>query len=288
MLAEKVIVVTGASSGIGEAVARRLGREGASLVLGARRGGLLARVAEDIDPSRERVIAVPTDVTDRRQAERLVATAVERFGRLDVLINNAGRGHLASVEDTTDEMIENMFAVNTFALWYTARPALRVMKRQGSGHVITVASMAGKVGFPFNSAYVAAKHAAVGFSHALRLELLGTPLLASVVCPGGVDTAWARVTEGAPMLPLFSESGPIIKRIVAERGASLPEIEGVISPDRVAAAIYECILQPAPEVFTHRGSKEFAQLAAVDRQEAERLQAPIVEGERAVYESRHA
>lgn len=283
MMNNRVIVITGASSGIGASLARILGSQGARLVLGARRQAHLDRIAAEIDPDGTRVIALQTDVTDVAQAERLVTTALERFGRIDVLVNNAGRGHLGSVEDTDDAVVRNMFAVNALALWHTTRPALRAMRKQGSGHVIVVASMAGKVGFPFNSAYVASKYAAVGFVHALRMELLGTRIHASVVCPAGVKTDWATTTEGGPMLPLLSESGPIVKRIAAERKVALPAIEGVIPPDRVAVAIRDCILNPVPEVFTHRGSKEFAELAFLDRERAETMQEPIVEGERAVY-----
>jgi short-subunit dehydrogenase len=157
------------------------------------------------------------------------------------------------------------------------------MKKQGSGHVINVASMAGKLGYPYNSAYVAAKYACVGFTHALRMELVETGVHATVVCPAGVLTDWASVTEGGPMLPMFSESGPAIKQIAADRGIQLPQIEGVISPDAVAEKILECIHHPTAEVYTQRGSKEFAVLAAQDREEAEQHQIPVVLGERAVY-----
>ncbi len=279
----RVVVITGASSGIGAALARLLGEDGARLVLGARRQDELSRLANEIDPTGSRAIPIPTDVTDVKQAERLVKSALGHFGRVDVLVNNAGRGHLASVEETDDAVIHSMFSLNAFALWYTTRPALRAMREQGSGHIITVASMAGKVGFPFNSAYVAAKYAAVGFTHALRMELLGTGINASVICPAGVKTDWASVTEGSAMLPLFSESGPIIKRIADERHVSLPAIEGVIPPERVAEAIRDCIVHPVAEIFTHEGSREFAELAFRDRESAEAMQKPIVEGEREVY-----
>ncbi len=158
------------------------------------------------------------------------------------------------------------------------------MKKQGAGHLLTIASIAGKVGFPFNSAYVAAKHAAAGFTYALRMELLGTNIHASVIYPASVRTDWADVTEGRPMKPLFSESGPIVKRIAAERGIALPKIEGVIPPERVAEAILHCIQNPEADVYTHEGSREYAMLAASNREEAERMQLPIVLGEREVYE----
>jgi uncharacterized protein len=280
----RVALVTGASSGIGAALGRRLAAEGVSVVLAARRGALLEILAREITAAGGTARAIRSDLTVREDAEQLVHDTVEAFGRIDILVNNAWRGHLANVEDTTDAMIENMFAVNVFPLWYTCRPALPHMKRQGSGHIITVASMAGKVGFPYNSAYVAAKHAAVGFTHALRLELADTGIHASVVCPAGVMTEWALMTEGGSMLPLFSESGPIIRRIARERNLPVPDIEGVMAPEAVAEKIIECIRHPVPEVYTHAGSKEFALLAATDREAAERRQLAVVLGEREVYE----
>jgi len=224
MLKESIAVITGASSGIGAALARGMAREGASVVIAARREDHLDAIAEEITHGGGTAIPVRADVTVREEAEGIIQTAIGRFGRIDVLVNNAGRGHFASVEDTTDEMIHSMFALNAFALWYTTRPALVAMKKRGSGHIINVASMAGKLGYPFNSAYVAAKHACVGFTHALRMELVGTSIHATVVCPAGVLTDWASVTEGAPMLPFFSASGRVIKKLAAEQGIALPPI----------------------------------------------------------------
>ena len=284
MLKGKVAVITGASSGIGAALSLQLAAEGVHVVLAARRVDRLEEVARRAKASGVDALAVGCDVTKRPSAELLIHEAVQHFSRLDILVNNAGRGHLASVEETTDEVIEHMFAVNTYALWYTTRPALLYMKKQGSGHIINIASMAGKIGFPFNSAYVAAKHACVGFTHALRLELAETGIHASVVCPGGVLTDWASSTEGGAMLPLFSESGPIIKKIAAGRNQPLPPIEGVIPPERVARAIVDCIKQPVAEVYTQKGSRDFVALSALERERAEKFQIPVALGERAVYE----
>ena len=283
MLRDKVAVVTGASSGIGASLAIVLAKEGATVVLAARRKQKLDGIVEDIVRAGGKALAVKCDVTVKDDAEELIHDTATQFGRLDILINNAGRGHVASIEDTTDTMIENMFAVNVYSLWYTTRPALAHMKKQRSGHIINIASMAGKLGYPYNSAYVAAKHACVGFTHALRLELAGTGINATVVCPAGVLTDWANVTEGGAMLPLFSESANIVKKIAADRGISLPPIEGVISPEVVAQKILECIYKPVAEVYTHKGSKEFAVLAAQDREKAEQHQIPVVLGERELY-----
>ena len=283
MLTGKVAVITGASSGIGSALAQLLAQEGATVVLAARRKEKLEAIAGRIQKSGGKGVVVRCDVTVPEDAEELIHYTVQECGRIDILVNNAGRGNLASVEDTTDSMIENIFAVNVFALWYTTRPALRYMKERGSGHVINIASIAGKLGFPYNSAYVAAKHACVGFTHALRLELAETGIHASVICPASVLTEWATVTEGGSMLPLFSESGPIIKKIAAERGISLPPIEGVKTTDVVVQKILECIYHPVAEVYTHKGSREFVVLSAQEREGAEQHQLPVVLGERQVY-----
>ena len=284
MLNGKTAIVTGASSGIGAALALQLSREGAAVVIAARRKEKTEQLAGEIKREGGSALAIQADVTSRPEAEAIVQAALERFGRLDILVNNAGRGHFSSVEDTTDEMIRSMFELNAFALWYTTRPALRQMKKQGSGHIINVASMAGKLGYPYNSAYVAAKHACVGFTHALRMELMETGIHATVVCPAGVLTPWAESTEGGAMLPFFSASGPAIKQLAKERGVSLPPIEGVMSPEDVAAQIVKCIYSPVPELYTHSGSSEFVRLAAENRAEAESHLVPVVLGERAAYE----
>lgn len=283
MLNGKVAIITGASSGIGAALAVQISREGAAVILAARRRENLEQLAAGINSAGQTALPVPADVTKRSDAEMLVRVAVERFGRLDILVNNAGRGHFASVEDTTDEMIRSMFELNVYSLWYTTRPALTQMKKQGSGHIINVASMAGKIGYPYNSAYVAAKHACVGFTHALRMELMETGIHATVVCPAGVLTGWAGATEGGSMLPFFSASGPVIKRLASERGTSLPAIEGVMPADEVARQIVQCIYNPVAELFTHKGSVEFLRNIADNRTEAEKHQIPVVLGEREAY-----
>ncbi len=281
-------LITGASSGIGAALAELLAKEGATVVLAARRVDKLYDLAEKIKATGGKAVVHPCDVVVRAEAEHLIVQTHQNLKRVDILVNNAGRGHFASVEDTTDGMIQSMFKLNVFSLWYTIRPALKFMKQQGSGHIINMASMAGKIGYPYNSAYVAAKHACVGFTDALRLELAGTNIHASVVCPNGVMTEWASVTEGGSMLPMFSEAGPIIKKIAKEQGVHLPEIEGVRSPEAVAQQILDCIYTPVAEVYTHRGAKEFFLLAAQNREEAEKQQLPVVLGEREVYEKMKA
>ncbi len=283
MLKDKVAIITGASSGIGAALAKILAKEGVPVVLAARRVDRLYALVQEIKEAGGNAVAHPCDVTVKAEAEYLIRQTLEKFNRIDILVNNAGRGHFASIEDTTDDMIQSMFKLNVYSLWYTVRPTLRHMKERGAGHIVNIASMAGKLGFPYNSAYVAAKHACVGFTLALRQELIETGIHASVICPAGVLTEWAKVTEGGSMLPMFSESGPIIKKIAEERGDSLPKIQGVLPAEEIARQILECIKNPVAEVYTHKGAREFVQLATAHREEAEKQQAPIVLGEREVY-----
>jgi short-subunit dehydrogenase len=284
MLTNKIAVITGASSGIGAALGILLAREGATVVLAARRVDKLHELAQQINADGGKAVAHPCDVTVKAEAEHLIRQTVENFSRIDVLVNNAGRGHFSSVEDTTDEMIQSMFKLNVYALWYTVRPALRIMKSKGSGHIINIASMAGKVGFPYNSAYVAAKHACVGFTLALRQELMETGIHATVVCPAGVLTEWAELTEGGAMKEMFSESGANIKRIARERSIELPNIEGVLPPETIAQKILDCLYHPVAEVYTHKGAHEFVELATKRREAAEQRQLPVVLGEREVYD----
>ncbi len=280
----KVALITGGSRGIGRAIALAFAENGADIAVSARNLPDLEAVAAEIEARGQKCLPVVAHVGKVDESKALLEKVKKQYGRIDILVNNAGRGHFASVEDTTDEMIRSMFELNVYPLWYTTRPALTQMKKQGSGHIINIASMAGKIGYPYNSAYVAAKHACVGFTHALRMELMETGIHATVVCPAGVLTGWAGETEGGSMLEFFSASGPAIKRLASERGISLPAIEGVLPAEDVAAQIVKCIYNPVAELFTHKGSAEFLRLIAENREEAEKHQIPVVLGERAVYE----
>lgn len=255
---ETVCLITGASSGIGRALALRMGRRGACVAIVARRRQQLAETARMIEEAGGRALALPCDITRRAEFEEAVRRTIDHFGRLDVLVNNAGRGHFAYIEDTPEEQIESIFRVNVFALWYGTAPAIRQMKRQGGGHIINVSSMAGKVGYPANGAYVAAKHAVVGFNRALRAELAGTGIEATVVVPGGVTTDWAQVTEGSPMLDLFSHEAQRGAEIAAAMGAEPPPQIPLLNPDDVAEMIVGAIADPVPELYTHPGSRELA------------------------------
>lgn len=279
-----VALVTGASSGLGRSIALALARRGARLVIVARREDRLRAVAAEAEGLGAKVEAIPCDVSVRSEAEGAVAAVIERFGRLDVLINNAGRGHFASIEETPSEQIESIFRVNTFALWYTCGPAVARMRAQRSGHIINIASIAGKIGYPANAAYVAAKHAAVGFTRALRAELAGSGVEATVVIPAGVLTEWALVTEGGGMLDLFEYEGRRGLEIAAERGIVPAAAFPLLSPDEVAERIVAAIGTPVPELHTHPGTREFTLAYETDQRAAERSLEPFWLANREGYE----
>jgi short-subunit dehydrogenase len=279
-----VVVITGASSGIGRALAIALARRGVRLALLARRAELLEDVARECRETGSDALAIACDVTSREQLTAAIDATVAQYGHLDVLVNNAGRGHNAYIEDTPDEQIESVFRVNVFSLFYGAAAALRHMRPRGAGMIVTIASIAGKIGYPGNAAYVAAKHAAVGFSRALRAEVAETGIEVMTVIPGGVVTEWAVVAEGGSMLELFAYENERGREIAAERGITLPPSIPVLPAEEVAAAIVGAIEHPAAEVYTHPGLADFVERAERAPDAFEREQLPFWLANREGYE----
>ncbi len=178
---DKIIIITGASSGIGEALARRFAREGSKLVLAARRIERLDLLKEELSDTE--VLNVQTDVSVETDCRRLVEAAVERFGRVDVLINNAGITMRASFEEVDLEVIRRLMDVNFWGTVYCTKFALpHILKSKGS--VVGVISIAGHVGLPGRTGYSASKFAVRGFLDTLRIENLKKDLHVLVVAPG--------------------------------------------------------------------------------------------------------
>ena len=187
-LSGRVVIVTGASSGIGRETALSFAREKARVVLAARRKERLQSLEREIQALGTEAVSVPTDVAHREQVEAMVRQAVERFGRVDILVNNAGSGLFALVEETTPEDMEAILRVNFLGTFYGIRAVLPLMRRQGSGHIMNVSSIIGKRGAPVFGAYCASKFAMVGLSESLRVELRGSGIGVSVICPVGTAT----------------------------------------------------------------------------------------------------
>lgn len=190
----KVVIVTGASSGIGEATARQFGREGAKVVLAARRVDRLESLAQEIAVMKAgaQTLVVQADLSRLEDIQALIQQTLDKFGRIDVLVNNAGFGRLDWLENLDPvKDIQSQFDVNVMGVIQTTRQALPVMIKQRSGHIINMCSMAGLVATPTYTIYAACKHAVHGFSEALRREVKPWGIEVSMIYPGGVVTEFA-------------------------------------------------------------------------------------------------
>jgi NADP-dependent 3-hydroxy acid dehydrogenase YdfG len=185
----KVAVVTGASSGIGEATAEALAAEGATVVVAARREERLTDLAKRIEENGGRVLAAACDVADEGQAHGLIRKAEEEFGSVDILVNNAGVMLLSTVSKGLSEEWRRMFDVNVLGLLYTTNAAIETMKKQGGGHLVNVSSVAGrKVTRDSSGVYAGSKFAVGAISEGLRQELLQDNIRVTIVEPGAVAT----------------------------------------------------------------------------------------------------
>jgi NADP-dependent 3-hydroxy acid dehydrogenase YdfG len=184
----KVVVITGASSGLGEATARHLSALGARVVLGARRVDRLQALATELNRGGDKALAVATDVTDRDQVKKLVDAAVQKFGRVDVLISNAGLMPQSLLERLKIDEWDRMIDVNIKGVLYGIAAALPHMTVQKSGHFINVSSVAGHKVRPGGTVYSATKHAVRAISEGLRQEVKPYNIRTTVISPGAVDT----------------------------------------------------------------------------------------------------
>ncbi len=184
----KVIVITGASSGLGEATARLLSSLGATVLLGARRVDRLQALADELNSTGGRALAVATDVTDAGQVKRLVDTAVEKFGSVDVMINNAGLMPSSPLERLKIDDWNRMIDVNIKGVLYGIAAALPYMKERKSGHIINVSSVAGHKIRPGGAVYAATKHAVRVISEGLRMEVKPYNIRTTIISPGAVAT----------------------------------------------------------------------------------------------------
>ena len=182
----KVVVITGASSGLGEAAARQLSAEGATVVLGARRVERIASLAGELTGRGGRALAVATDVTDCAQVKRLVDAAVETYGRIDVMINNAGLMPQSPLERLRVDEWDRMIDVNLKGVLYGIAAALPHMQRQKAGHIINVSSVAGHKVRAGGAVYAATKHAVRALSEGLRQEVKPYNIRTTVISPGVV------------------------------------------------------------------------------------------------------
>jgi NADP-dependent 3-hydroxy acid dehydrogenase YdfG len=225
-----VVVLTGASSGIGHLTALLFASAGAKLVLAARERETLEAVVQLCEQRNTQAIAVPTDVRDEAQVRALQRAAIDRFGRIDVWVNDAAVYMLGAFERTPSEQFRALFETNVMGVVHCAKAALAQFRQQGSGTLITVGSVAGKTSYAQASAYCASKHAVHAIHEALRQELLGTRIHACLVVPATIDT------------PLFQHAANYT-------GREIRAMPPIYPAERVAEAIVSCAQSPRREVL---------------------------------------
>src|SRR5690349_4180483 len=175
-----VAAITGASAGIGRATALRLARDGAAVATCARRRAQLDAAAEEVRAAGGDALPMVADVRDPDDMGRFAAAAVERFGRLDVMICNAGFGIAGAIDEISPAQMRELVDVNYMGTFYAARAALPIFRRQAAGHLVIVSSIVGRRGVPYMGAYAATKFAQVGLAECLRSEVAGSPIHVTV------------------------------------------------------------------------------------------------------------
>ena len=225
----KVVIVTGASSGIGEATARAFGREGAKVVLAARRVDKLQTLAQEINSMNTgaETLVIQADLSKLEDIQAMVAQTIEKFKRIDILVNNAGFGRLDWLENLDPiKDIQAQIDLNVLGVIQTTRQVLPVMMEQRSGSIINMCSMAGLVATPTYTVYAASKHAVHGFSEALRREVKPWGIDVSLIYPGGV------VTE-------FTQHAGIRRKTNAKTPKSM-----LLTAEQVANAVIKLVKRP--------------------------------------------
>jgi len=200
----KVAIVTGASSGIGRATALALAEQGGWVALASRNGEALSTLAEELKRQGREVIVIPTNVTQREQVEALVEEVLAQWGRVDILISNAGEYIRAPITDLDPADLQRSLDVNFFGGVYCVKAVLPHMLAKKSGHIVFVTSMDGKIGLPPDAPYVSAKFALTGFCEVLRQEVHDSGIAVTNVLPGRVDTVMIEDLKFAWISPKIS------------------------------------------------------------------------------------
>lgn len=237
MLRDKVIVVTGASSGIGALTSRMLSEHGATVILTARSLDKLQAVSASLQGRHE---IIPLDVGSDDEVARVFKQIIDSYGRIDVLLNNAGYGKFEYCDDMPVQEFADMMNVNYMGIVRCTKAVLPIMKSAGAGQIVNIASMAGKIGTSKSTAYTATKHAVLGFSNALRQEVKEYGITVSTVNPGPIDT---------PFFDIADPSGGYVKNVKWF----------MLKPEKVASAIVSVIEKRKAEIdlpwFAGAGTK---------------------------------
>jgi NAD(P)-dependent dehydrogenase (short-subunit alcohol dehydrogenase family) len=239
-----VVAVTGASAGIGRETALAFAREGARLAICARRADRLRDLVGRIEAAGSEALAQQVDVGRELEVTGFVDACVARFGRLDVLVNNAGYGVRGRVEETPAEDYRRLMEVNYLGTVYGCRAAIPVMRRQGRGVIVNVSSIVGMRSLPGSAAYAATKAAQVSLTESLRVELAGTGVYACSVHPIGTATEFGEVAD---------------RLSPGHKGGAIGPQQ---SAEAVAQAIVRCARRPRPEVYPYALSRSLVWINA--------------------------
>ena len=252
-LQDKVAIVTGASSGIGLAIAKALGRESAAVVLAGRTAAPMEEAADEISANSGRALVRRMDVRDEKQMRELVDSAVKEFGKLDVMVNNAGVNPFDNVIEGDVERWRETLETNVIGLALGCREAHRVMKGKG-GHIVNVASVAARYAEPDGPMYAASKHAAGALTESLRLALQGKNIRVTAVMPGAVATSLVRSMPQEQLFGIARMFGVDPEEAGFKPGEQLPQEildrvmavakNVVLRPEDIAEAVLYAVTQP--------------------------------------------
>jgi NAD(P)-dependent dehydrogenase (short-subunit alcohol dehydrogenase family) len=256
-----VFFLTGSSRGLGRAIAEAVLDAGHQLVATARRPEQLANL---VAAHPDRVLALPLDVTDAAAAGAAIAAGRERFGRIDVIVNNAGYANLAAVEDVDPDDFRAQVETNLFGVVNVTKAALPVLREQGGGHVIQVSSIGGRLATAGLSAYQSAKWAVGGFSSVLAKEVEPLGIKVTVLEPGGMQTDWAGSSMSVP--PISEPYRPTVGAMAAMHNA---ETLALGDPAKVAQVVLEVAAMDEPPLRLILGSEASAYATAAARAQAE-------------------
>ncbi len=229
-LQHKNIIITGASSGVGRSLAEKCAASGANVILLARRLDVLKEIQTDLQSRYSvSVMIFKLDVSDTDEVKIVFEQIINEIGQIDVLVNNAGYGLFRTAHETSIEVVKGMFAVNVIGLISCTNMVLPVMLKQGKGHIINIASQAGKIATPKSSAYAATKHAVLGFTNSLRMEVSDQNIYVTAVNPGPIQTNFFSIAD---------ETGAYAKNVKRY----------MITPDFVANKILNAMLTNRREI----------------------------------------